>query len=201
MNHEPYLTMLRTIKSIAFATVDSLGNPQVRIIDVMLIENGNIYFLTARGKSFYHELISQKKVAVVGLSKDYQAIRISGQVKHVERFWLDKMFDENPSMNEVYPNQTRNVLEAFCIDSGSGECFDLSEHPIKRTSFSFGGVAVQEHGYEILSKCITCGRCTQVCPQQCIKEGKPYQIIQENCLHCGACFEACPVEAIQARDD
>lgn len=198
MNHETYLAKLRTIKSVAFATVDSHGNPQVRIIDVMLIENGNLYFLTARGKSFYQELMQQEKVAVVGLSKDYQAIRINGHVRKVERTWLDKMFEKNPAMNDVYPNQTRNILEAFCIDAGSGECFDLSRHPIKRTLFSFGEADVDQKGYQILPSCIACGRCFQVCPQKCIQEGNPYQIVQENCLHCGACYEACPVEAVQS---
>ncbi|WP_338123572.1 4Fe-4S binding protein [Sharpea azabuensis] len=37
------------------------------------------------------------------------------------------------------------------------------------------------------------------CPQQCIVEGKTYEIIQEHCLHCGLCYENCPVKAIQRR--
>jgi len=37
MNAKKCLEILREIKDVAFASVDENGNPQVRIIDVMLI--------------------------------------------------------------------------------------------------------------------------------------------------------------------
>lgn len=53
MNKAQILQELRKIKDVAFATVDSEGRPQVRIIDVMLADEETIYFCTARGKAFY----------------------------------------------------------------------------------------------------------------------------------------------------
>lgn len=53
MKVNDYLNELRKIKDVAMATVDSDGYPQIRIIDVMAVENNNLYFLTARGKNFY----------------------------------------------------------------------------------------------------------------------------------------------------
>lgn len=38
MNIEKCLEILREVKDVAFATVDEQGMPQVRIIDVMIIE-------------------------------------------------------------------------------------------------------------------------------------------------------------------
>ena len=52
MNKAQILQELRKIKDVAFATVDSEGRPQVRIIDVMLADEETIYFCTARGKAF-----------------------------------------------------------------------------------------------------------------------------------------------------
>ena len=52
MNAQDCLQILRQIKDVAFATVDENGLPQVRIIDVMLVEQGRLYFCTARGKDF-----------------------------------------------------------------------------------------------------------------------------------------------------
>ena len=46
------------------------------------------------------------------------------------------------------------------------------------------------------SKCIGCGKCVQICPQQCVAPGTPYHIAQEHCLHCVNCFEQCPVQAV-----
>ena len=39
MNAEKCLKMLREIKDCAFANVDEKGFPQIRMIDVMLVEN------------------------------------------------------------------------------------------------------------------------------------------------------------------
>ena len=48
-------------------------------------------------------------------------------------------------------------------------------------------------------KCIGCGKCTRVCPQNAIDAGdpKPFVIRQNNCLQCGNCYENCPVQAIE----
>ena len=59
------LQILREIKDIAFASVDENGNPQVRIIDVMLIEHEKLYFCTAKGKPFYKQLIDSPYVAII----------------------------------------------------------------------------------------------------------------------------------------
>ena len=56
MTAQDCLQILREVKDAAFATVDENGYPQVRIIDVMLVEDGTIYFCTARGKDFYQQL-------------------------------------------------------------------------------------------------------------------------------------------------
>ena len=48
MNVQRCLEILREIKDVAFATVDEKGLPQIRIIDVMLVENEKLYFCTAR---------------------------------------------------------------------------------------------------------------------------------------------------------
>ena len=58
MNVQRCLDILREIKDVAFATVDENGFPQIRIIDVMIVENEKLYFCTARGKDFYHQIIT-----------------------------------------------------------------------------------------------------------------------------------------------
>ena len=52
MGVQEYLEILRNIRDCAFATVDCTGAPTVRIIDVMLVEEGRLYFCTVRGKDF-----------------------------------------------------------------------------------------------------------------------------------------------------
>lgn len=197
MNAEKCLQILREIKDVAFATVEN-GLPQTRIIDIMLAEGEKLYFCTARGKDFYHQLITDGNVAVTGMNKRYQMIRLSGRAKKLDnnKNWIDRIFDANPSMNEVYPDDSRYILEAFVIDNGQVEFFDLGVKPINRLYFSLGEAKMEEKGFFISDKCISCGKCKRLCPQQCIKRGKPYVIQQEHCLHCGLCAETCPANSI-----
>ena len=60
MNVQRCLEILREVKDVAFATVDEKGLPQIRIIDVMLVENEKLYFCTARGKDFYSQIIKKQ---------------------------------------------------------------------------------------------------------------------------------------------
>lgn len=203
MTQQDCLRLLREVKDVAFATVDETGRPQVRMIDVMLVENGRLYFCTARGKNFYRQLITSGWTALTGMNREFQMVRLSGPVHRVaeQKKWIDRIFEENPAMKQVYPGDSRYVLEPFCIESGQMEFFDLGKSPIYRKTFSSGGAELLNVGFQITDSCIECGRCRRICPQQCIEPGSPYVIRQQNCLHCGLCQEQCPVQAIERRGE
>jgi uncharacterized pyridoxamine 5'-phosphate oxidase family protein len=55
------LDFLRKIKSVTFCSVEH-GCPKARIIDVMFVDGDKIYFTTARGKSFYRQLMDNPHV-------------------------------------------------------------------------------------------------------------------------------------------
>lgn len=189
------LDFLRKIKSVAFATVED-GKPYVRIADVMLIEDEKIYFTTARGKSFYRQLRETPYVALTGMDKNYRSIRVSGPVEMVDRVYVDKIFEANPMMNDLYEGEKRDILEGFCIYKGVGEIFDLSTTPPSRERFAFGGEEVRPAGFKITEDCIACGICKDCCPENAIEEGEIYRIVEERCIECGRCYENCPHNAI-----
>lgn len=85
MNVQRCLDILREIKDVAFATVDENGFPQIRIIDVMIVENEKLYFCTARGKDFYHQIITNGQVAITGMNKEFQMVRLNGKAKKLEK--------------------------------------------------------------------------------------------------------------------
>ncbi len=201
MKVQDCLQILRDIKDVAFATVDENGQPQVRIIDVMLVEEGKLYFCTARGKDFFHQLMENSHIAITGMNQEFQMVRVRGMAKKVsdQKKWIDRIFEENPAMNRVYAGESRYILEPFCIDNGQVEFFDLGKEPIHRVSFSLKEKVIQEKGFFITDSCVGCGTCRKNCPQQCIEKGTPYVICQNHCLHCGLCEENCPVQAIMKR--
>lgn len=199
MNAAACLRLFREIKSASFATVDAHGRPQVRIIDIMLAENGCLYFLTARGKAFYRELTAAGQVAVTALSPNWEMLRLTGTAERLDdtAHWLDRIFAANPSMNTVYPGESRSILEVFCIRSAVIEYFDLGHTPIFRETYTIGAAAAEPKGYRIGEACIRCGQCAKRCPQRCIASGAPYHIDPTHCLHCGLCAEVCPAGAIE----
>lgn len=192
-----HLAYLRKIKSVAFATADG-NNPHVRIADVMLAEDDKLYFLVPRGKAFYKQLKANPRLALAGMDASYKSIRVRGSIEFVDRSWVDRIFEANPMMNDLYPGEKRDILEAYCMKSGVGDVFDLSVTPPVRERFSFGGKNAEPLGYRINSNCVACGACLDACPENCITPGTPYSINGTHCLDCGRCVEFCNYSAIEA---
>ncbi|MBQ8966124.1 EFR1 family ferrodoxin [Ruminococcus sp.] len=61
----------------------------------------------------------------------------------------------------------------------------------------FFGAVVSTKKFHATDKCISCGKCSGVCPYNSIslKNGRP--VWGEKCTHCMACISNCPTEAIE----
>lgn len=191
------LSFLRELKSVTFATIEN-GVPQARIAEVMLIED-KIYFLSARGKAFYKQLLDNKHVALVGMDNQFRTIRINGIAQPADCTYVDKIFEQNPDLGNIYAQNQRDILEAFCISKGVGEIFDLSSTPPKRERFAFGGAKIVSSGYSLINDdCIKCKVCVMSCPVGAvIEQDEKLSIDSTLCLECGRCYEFCPVQAIK----
>ncbi|MCD8342901.1 MAG: 4Fe-4S binding protein [Oscillospiraceae bacterium] len=201
MDTSYYLKMLvEDMHSATVATLGADGLPQTRIIDMMLYDAQGVYFLTARGKAFYDQLMQQRYVAI-SASKDKRAVSLRGHVRNIGSEKLDEIFVRNPYMQDIYPDDTRSALEVFRLYEASGEYFDISDPAhVRRDSFTLGGGETTERGYFVGPDCIGCKLCYSVCPQKCIDIAqKPVVIDQNRCLRCGRCAEICPKRTIEKR--
>lgn len=215
MNTREYLKLLKEdIHSTVIATVDEEGRPVARVIDIMLTDENSLYFITAKGKSFYEQLKKHPYVAISGMcggegTMNKKAVSIRGKAVNIRSGKLKEVFEENPYMAEIYPQEeSRKALEVFRVAEGTGEFFDLSVKPIFRDMFVLGDRAAEaedssshrQGGFFITDRCRGCRICYSKCPQKCIDLSvKPLVIRQEHCLHCGSCMEACPFGAIERR--
>ncbi|MBB5182155.1 4Fe-4S binding protein [Catenisphaera adipataccumulans] len=212
-----YLSILvNEMHSVVCATLDDQNRPATRVIDIMLTDGHTLYFLTAKGKDFYKQLITHPFIALTGMSggegmdrmhatMQKKSISIRGSVECIGTRKLKEIFEKNPYMAEIYPTEkSREALVVFKMTAGTGEFFDLSTKPITRESFSVGAFEKTEEEshvpYLISLACTGCGKCLTVCPQNCIRhESVPFKIDQAHCLHCGNCFTDCPAGAVIRR--
>lgn len=176
------------------------GHPQTRVIDMMYYDEEGVYFLTAKGKAFYEQLMEQRYIAV-SATKEKKAVSLRGTVKNIGKKNLDIMFEKNSYMKEIYPGDTQEVLDVFCLYEAQGEYFDISvPSNIIRKSIVIGDVQEVQTGYYVGKGCIGCKLCYSVCPQKCIDiTKKPVVIEQNHCLHCGRCAQICPMQTIEKR--
>ena len=193
------------IHTCVLATVDDGGFPVTSAVDMMDADESGVFFLTAKGKGLYDRLVKRGVVALTGMKGEDTmhcvAISLRGKVREEGRFLLLRLFEKNPYMKEIYPDEkSRCTLTVFRIYEGTGEFFDLSVKPIRRRSFSFGGAESRSEGFSITDSCTLCGRCLSSCPQKCMGLGADKAfILQENCLHCGACMDVCSSGAVVRR--
>ena len=69
MRTQDYLKIIHEdIHSVVVATLDNDGRPVTRVIDMMLHDENSLYFLTAKGKEFYKQLMEQQYIAISGMA-------------------------------------------------------------------------------------------------------------------------------------
>lgn len=60
--------------------------------------------------------------------------------------------------------------------------------------------AMAPHPVVNTARCIGCGKCAEICPQNTIRiRDKKSKILARNCIRCFCCHEMCPVKAIDVR--
>lgn len=91
------------------------------------------------------------------------SVNLRGRVRPLGQGRLGEIFEQNTYMAQIYPSEaSRQALEVFQIWQGTGEVFDLSQRPVFRQEFSFGGYEAAEHGYLVdAARCVACGKCEE----------------------------------------
>ena len=109
MERNDYLKMLvEEMHSTTMATIGADGHPQTRVIDMMLWDKKGVYFLTAKGKAFYAQLMEQGYVAI-SATKDKKAVSLRGRIQNIHSEKLDEIFGKNPYAENLSRRYTRGT--------------------------------------------------------------------------------------------
>lgn len=201
MDAKTCLEKMKLAGTLAMATVDASGAPQVRCVSAVHYEPYAVCFFTARGKEMTRQLMADGRIQTMVHTRFNEMIRMSGVARPVaegeQRAWIDRIFEEQPHLGNVYPGDTREIGIVFEVRDIALDYFNLGVKPIERATFSLGEASAPLKGYCITDSCIGCGTCLRSCPQKCIVPGDTYRIEASHCLHCGACAQVCPVGAVE----
>jgi len=186
------------IRFIAMATVED-GMPQARIFDMTLLDDGNIYFITATGKPTFEQLQATPHIVVTGVTEDWLAVRVNAEVVETDDPVIkEKFLEKNQGTKALYENSP-DALRYFRLEKGEGELMHLYEDDMAaRLRFGWNGVEPRPFVYRIdEEKCTACGVCHEVCVGKAIRPGERYSIDYFNCLECGSCHRKCPEGAVE----
>lgn len=64
----------------------------------------------------------------------------------------------------------------------------------------FYKIYINPKGFHATEKCISCGKCTELCPLNNIKLVDSKPVWGDECTHCMACIARCPKEAIEYKN-
>ena len=143
MDAKTCLEKLKLVGVLSFATVDGQGNPQIRCISAIHFDKDSLYFFTARGKNFCHELLKNGKVQILAYTRFKEMIRLSAKAvpapESEQEEKINTIFAEQPYLANVYPGGTRKIGIIFEVKHGEVEYFHLGVNPIFRESLEKGG--------------------------------------------------------------
>jgi len=183
------------VRFMPTATVNA-GRPENRIIDYNQLSDGNLYFMTSRGKPFYEQLVAQPEIAVCTPIDDWYSLRLRANVAEEKdpKIW-DEFFARNPGTVEMY-RKNFDIVVLYKLASGDGEIFHLYENErIRRLRFGFGGGEAVPLSYRITDACTGCGACQDNCVEGAVirKDDGKYAIRYMDCDDCGICYTKCPL--------
>lgn len=110
MTAKDYLNyVVKEIHTTIVATVDDAGLPVTAAIDMMDSDDNSLYFLTARGKSFYDRLKNREFLALTAMKGENTmssvAVSIRGKVRELGNEKIPMLFEKNPYMRNIYPTE------------------------------------------------------------------------------------------------
>jgi len=191
---EKALSLIGQIQYIPAATVNC-GQPENRILDFQRLTDGNIYFMTSKGKPTYAQLSARPELVLNTLIDQRYSLRLRAWVSETTdpAIW-EEFFAQNPGTKKMY-RKNLDIVALFRLDSGEGEVFHLYEaERIRRMRFAFGGKQRLPMTYRITDACVACGICQENCVEQAIYQGADgkYHIREMDCDDCGICYTKCP---------
>lgn len=119
------LTQLKeTMTPAPMASVDSNGVPHVRHINIGMVTEHGLYFVTSPKTAFYQQLMANPRISIEGLSSEnvYEVIRVEGKVRELGQEQIEDVVKDNKFITTVYQDpKDRANARVFELYEGAGQ--------------------------------------------------------------------------------
>ena len=114
---EKAFALIGKIRFMPAATVND-GQPENRILDFNRLSDGNLYFMTSKGKPTYEQLCKRPQLVLNTLIDERYSLRLSAWVSETEdqAVW-DEFFKLNPGTKEMY-RKNFDIVALYKLDRG-----------------------------------------------------------------------------------
>ncbi|NMA37987.1 MAG: hypothetical protein GX942_06735 [Papillibacter sp.] len=116
---------LKNCGTFFYASCDG-NKPRVRPFGFFMVFEDKLYFGMGKQKESFKQTVENSNFEICALNKENAWIRIRGTaVLDDSKKALDKAFETNPFLKNLYNEQTGNALGLFYIKDGYAEIADM----------------------------------------------------------------------------
>ncbi len=117
---------LKSCRVFFYASCDG-NKPRVRPFGFFMVYEGRLYFGMGKQKESFKQTIENPNFELCALNKENAWIRIRGvAVLDDRKEALDRAFELNPFLKNLYNEQTGNALGLFYIKDGYAEIANMT---------------------------------------------------------------------------
>ena len=114
-------------REVAFATIGEGNRPQMRVFQIMKMEDTTLWFATYSGKKVYQDLRANPAVEILSRQGNI-SVRVSGDaVFDVPEETCKEIYETNPVLPRLYPDY--KALAYFRVEIDRLDYYDLTPTP------------------------------------------------------------------------
>lgn len=144
-NQEFLKFVVNEIHNAVISTVNSNNLPSAQVCDLLLTQNNKLYITTSQNNHpFFDNLNNSKEIVITGYkgngTMDSCGFSIKGNIKNIHHKLIDKIFNKNSYLNEIYQDnldKAKEELQVFEITPKQASYLDHRTNPIFYREFEF----------------------------------------------------------------
>ncbi|MBQ1733709.1 MAG: pyridoxamine 5'-phosphate oxidase family protein [Oscillospiraceae bacterium] len=115
------ITEFITSAGVFFLGTENGDQPEIRPIGVFKEYDGKLYTAVGKHKNVYKQIVENRKVCLVAIKDRSDWVRVRATAVDAPQEIVDRVFEENPFLRNLYNEQTGHELGVLELTDGEVE--------------------------------------------------------------------------------